>query len=602
MTKALAAYTALCALLFAAVNSWVQLPTFTPLSDIEKVQVMRPLRAALDRKAPIAAQVSRPMLGPLLVTLYDQGKIVTRIETEAEQLSQAVNNAARQLRSRPFSSSSGQHDRIRIQVDLVQARAPIFSQIDLFFSLSLVPGLDGIGLQFGDRAALLTATDLMLSDLSSGHLPASDWEFELGFDTRAVVTRLAVAVDADSNSWPKQHKHFFRFRADTFVEPPDHAGAPLSVTRGNVPGVEPTKQAVLEAAVAAGDYLIRHQHSDGGFDYEYQTVRDTDLGGYSLPRHSGAAYFLAQLYGVTQAARFADAAQNALAFAAARVVSTPTGSCVSEGAYADLGSSALFLVALTEYQERTHDPRYQSMADSTAQFILSMQKSDGDFFHLYRLAEHARDSRAKLLYYSGEATLALAKHALARHDEAAIAATKRGLDFLSKKAYAHFAGQFFFAEDHWTCLAADAAWPALSPTELSKISKFCDQFSAFLRRQQFESSDSIVATQPDFLGAYSFTALLPPHTTPIGSRTEATLSTYSMDRRLHKNTDAVRAQLLAGLGFLVGHQQNAANSYLVANPEMAQGGFLLNDIKRQTRIDFQQHCGSALLRASELLW
>jgi hypothetical protein len=238
-----------------------------------------------------------------------------------------------------------------------------------------------------------------------------------------------------------------------------------------------------------------------------------------------------------------------------------------------------------------------------------MQKDSGDFCHLYNPATDTRDEKTHLLYFTGEAAFALAKlAALVGPGDADYArwvtALDRALEYLTVKQYANLAGQFYFGEDHWTCMAADAAWDALPAAHREKYARFCDQFVAFLRRTQFTPRDPVAQAQPDFVGSYGFSPFLPPHATPVGSRSETTISTYEMQRRrgLADSDEgrATREQIALGMQFLVDHQIRDDNAYLMANPDAARGGFLMSDVKRYIRVDFVQHSCSAMLRAIPL--
>jgi hypothetical protein len=237
-----------------------------------------------------------------------------------------------------------------------------------------------------------------------------------------------------------------------------------------------------------------------------------------------------------------------------------------------------------------------------------MQKPDGDFCHLYSPIYDRKDEKTKLLYYSGEATLALAKFGALGSGPGAerlMAAADRGLDYLTDGAYDYLAGQFFFGEDHWTCMAADAAWDKLPDEHRQRYARFCDRFAAFLRRMQFTDEDALTAEQPDFRGAYGFSSILPAHATPVGSRSETAISIWRMDRHFGplaaESADATRQQVLAGMQFLLARQITDDGAYLMPNPDEARGGLLMSDVNAFIRIDFIQHACSAMLRAMELL-
>ena len=244
----------------------------------------------------------------------------------------------------------------------------------------------------------------------------------------------------ENGRWRKVKKTYFRFRTTGFVEAPYVAGrrAPaLPVYRGNTPPPKFNRQAVIDACVSGGNYILRqlmlrrarvpmriavrrgkraklHSHPvgpgwrlrtrfsrlrRGQFKYIYFPLTDNyDVGGYSLPRHAGTAYALALLYGrlkgrkgvsAEQVQRFKKGASTAIRYLAEMVEqgqckdSRHDFVCVSRGRHTDLGSSALPLVAIMEYQKQTGDKQYESLARRLANFLLFMQKPNGEFCHRY---------------------------------------------------------------------------------------------------------------------------------------------------------------------------------------------------------------------------
>jgi hypothetical protein len=615
VSRALAGFGGLCLVVFIAVWTWARLPSFTPTTTTERAEVLRILRDALDGKGvPDRTTLDTPLADKLLVALYHEGDPVLRVEGRGATLGAATLAAARAL----ADGVGGVRDEVRrsgrLKVDVLRARAPIITTIQPLFILSLVPGVDGIGLGFGDREVLFTADDLMRADVLAAHQPARAMDFDIGLDLDVLVRRLATAAGASSAEWRTTPKRWFRFRADGFIEPASHEGPPLVVTRGNTTHRQPvTREALLAGAVAGGQYLLHHLDADGRFGYEYYTFQDQHLppgAGYSLPRHAGATYYLAQLYGATHDPAILDGARRAAAFlqklGAGGPCDRPDRACVGapDDRFVDLGSAAMSLLALAEYQRNTGDAQFEAWGKRLASFLVYMQKPDGEFCHLYEPGIDKRDEQTKMLYYSGEAAFALAKFTLLpseAHEQRYLDAMDRGLDYLTGAAYDNLAGQFYFGEDHWTCLAADSAWDRLSDEHRRRYSKFCDGFAEFLRRMQFHAGESISGEQPDFIGSYGFSPFLPPHGTPVGSRSESAISCYLMDRRKGAPVEATRQQVLLGMQFLLAHQLTDDNAYLMRNPEAARGGLLMSDVKRYVRIDFIQHSCSAMLRAMELL-
>jgi hypothetical protein len=153
-------------------------------------------------------------------------------------------------------------------------------------------------------------------------------------------------------------------------------------------------------------------------------------------------------------------------------------------------------------------------------------------------------------------------------------------------------GGFFYGEEHWTCIAAEAAYPAVKN---AKHVEFCHGYGAFLRAQQAEPGDH--PDEDDFAGAYVFTPFLVPYNTPAGSRTEAMISAYLLGRHHGTPDDDVRRQIRDALQYALGQQITPDNDFAVIGPGL--GGMPGSPIDRNVRIDYVQHVCSAFIRASE---
>lgn len=601
MRRGLIGFGALCAALWLAVWAWARMPLAPPLDAGERAQTLRVLRAALDGKDGGAAP-SAP--GPYVVTVFDAGRVAARVE--GERLADAT-RALAAVRLDPEVRG-----RARIKVDRIVGRAPVLQRPAALLAISFVPGIDGVALEFGGRTARLLPDDLLAADALATYEPVGGLDLVLGTDVQSVTTRLAAAVGATAATWRTTPRRLYRFRVESFVEPAARTGPPRPVVRGHTAGPPPSREAYRAAAVAGGRYLLAQLDDEGRFAYAWHTGRDQAFGtGYSWARHAGTTYFLAQLHAATRDPDLADGVRRALA-ALQRTTRDdgPLGLVATDGnRVVELGSSALALLAAAEWERTTGDATFAPWSRRLAAFLVSMQRADGDFHHLYDTAARRPDPDARLLYYTGEAAFALAQLAhvpglpppeRARYAEAA----GRALTYLTTQQYGYFAGQFFFLEDHWTCLAAEAAWDLVPEPERLRNARFCEDFAAFLRRFQYQPGEAGTAVQPDLVGAYGFSPLLPPHPTPVGSRSEATLSVLAMAERRGapaRTLEALRRQLELGLKFLLDHQIDDDDAWLMPAPERARGGFHMSEVNRHVRIDFVQHACSALLRASFML-
>lgn len=596
-----------------------RIPPPDRLDAAERAAVIAVLRAGLADGAPQVAPpaVHRPLGGPLAVTAWHGGRALVRVTATGDDVSAAAVAAARQLHDQPALQALSSSDRaaVRLQVDLVTGTGPLGGHSGWFDAiavpgvgdmLAINPGVEGVAAQLDGKQVLLLPHELVAARLLAARRPTSVFpDFAMGADVDSIAQLLVARAGASSGTGVRG---LVRFRTDTFVEAPDHAAPPLALYRGIPPAPRLSAQALREAALRGGRYLVAHLAPNGRYVYEHDlsTGSASDAsrigGSYSMPRHAGTTYFLAELYRITHEPWLLEPIQRAFAHLADLLAQGTCAGTLPDGtafdcvidrneSVAHLGSTALTVVALAEYQRATGDPHYLPLATKLAAWLLHMQRPDGSFRHLYDLRTHAPDDKAELLYYSGEAALALARmHAVtgeARYAQAA----GRALDWLVDW-YDFFMAGFFYGEEHWTCIAAEAIWPAV---KREKYMDFCHGYGAFLRAQQPEVGDH--PDEDDYAGAYSLTPFVVPYNTPAGSRTEAMISAYLLGKH-HDSPDArVARQIRATLQYVLAQQIRPDSAFNVVGE--GDGAIPGSPIDRNIRIDYVQHVCSAMIRASE---
>jgi hypothetical protein len=321
-----------------------------------------------------------------------------------------------------------------------------------------------------------------------------------------------------------------------------------------------------------------------------------------MPRHAGTTYFLAELYRITKAPWLREPIERAFAHLVELMANGRCTAKLADGTdidcvmdrheqQAQMGSTALAVVALAEYQRATGDKRYLPVAQKLSAWILWMQRDDGSFRHLYDPRTKQPDDETQLLYYSGEAALAVARMYTITGEAKYARSAERALDWLVGW-YDFFMGGFFYGEEHWTCIAAEGAYPAVKNGEHVD---FCHGYGEFLRQQQADVGDH--PDEDDFAGAYVFTPFLVPYNTPAGSRTEAMISAYLLGRHHGRPDPAVRRQIRDALQYVIGQQITPDSDFAVIGPGL--GGVPGSPIDRSVRIDYVQHVCSAFIRASE---
>ena len=602
-TLALVLVWTLPSVVFLAITAIVyrayRIPPPDRLTDAERSEVMRALRGGG------ACNVHRGV-GDVVVTVWHDGRPTDRAEGRGRDVGGAVDQARTQLHEIDATA--------RIEVDVIVGRAPLGNEHWLAAyglpylgeSFALNPGLEGIGAELEGRRTLVLPHELVATKLLSVAQPSESLDFAMGVD----LQRIAVVVGQRlgvSRAVPASH--LFRFRTDTFVEQPaEHRDRPpVQLTRGVAPAPPLSSQALRKAALAGGHYLVAHLAPNGRYVYEHDldTGRKTDPtrpGAYSMPRHAGTTYFLSELYRITKEEWLREPIERAFAHLAELLSSGRCARTLPDGQAIDcvldrnepvaqLGSTALTVVALAEYQRATGDRRYLPLATKFAAFLLYMQRPDGSFRHLYDPQTREPDDKAMLLYYSGEAALALARMHTITGDVRYARAAERALDWLVDW-YDFFIGGFLYGEEHWTCIAAEAIWPA---SKQDKYREFCDGYGAFLRLQQPHPGDE--PDEDDFAGAYNFTPFVPPYNTPAGSRTEAMISAYLLGVHHGRGDPHIRDQIRLTLQYALGQQIRPETDFDVVGDGL--GGMPATPIDRSVRIDYVQHVCSAMIRASE---
>jgi hypothetical protein len=597
------------------------------LDAAERRAVMATLRAALAAPAAPAGPpapppgVHRPLTGPLVVTVWSNGRSVARVQATGEDVAAATVTAARGLRDDPAVRALSPRDRAtaRLQVDLVTGRGGLGEGSWLVEQVALPgiddllgvnPGVEGVGAEIGGKPVVLLPHELVAARILTAKHPLPGVpDFELGVDVARIRLQLATRAGASSVPAPSA---LYRFRTDTFVEALDPTAAPLPLYRGLPAAPKLSAQALRDAALQGGRYLVAHLAPSGRFIYEHElwsgaVTDDARIdSGYSMPRHSGVTYFLAELYRITQEPWLREPIERALGHLTDLLAqghcdrTLPDGTaidCVLDRGeiIADVGSTALAVVALVEYQRATGDPRYLALATRLAAWLLYMQRPDGSFRHLYDVTTGTPDDETQLLYCSGEATLALARMHVITGDARYAAAAERGLDW-QVDWYDFFIGGFFYGEEHWACITAEALWPAV---KRERYVEFCHGYAAFLRAQQAEAGEH--PDEDDYTGSYTLTPFVVPYNTPAGSRTEAMLSTYLLGERHGSPDPRVAGQIRSALQYVLGQQIRPDSDYNVLATALGQGDGAMpgTPVDRNIRIDYLQHVGSAMIRASE---
>jgi hypothetical protein len=562
-----------------------------PLPVAAQTQALAVVRAALaGRTAPAAPALAGLALGPgpLFGTLWEEGRPVARAQGHGRDLGEAAANLGRALGARAGGATRG-----RLKLERVVAAGPILRSPAVLLGLSIDPGLDG--LRGPDQQTIFLPDDVLLARSAGASAPLPDLpELRLGIGRYWLHDRLADATGAGPPLGGLE-----RFRTEGWIE--SSTGAVVGLHRGRED--PPPPLSARAAATAAGDFILRQIQTDGRFAYRYDPVADTGMGQgeqeYSYPRHAGTAYGLALIHAFTGEARFREGADAGLSWLARQIAPTcggkaQLGCLVPEGAEAPLGAASLAAIAMLEYDRRTGDRRYRDLARRLLELALTLQRPDGEFDHVFDSVAGTVVPGPPRMFASEQTALALALGQELLGDARYLPALERALDFLTVRKYHFFLGRFIYGADHWTCIAAEEAWPALKHR---RYLDFCAGYAHFMRRLQYQ--DTTGPTR-DFAGHYGFGYLMVPQAPATAGFAEALLSTLALAQHHQAPSDQLRAQTTAALRALARDQIRADNGYTMGHLPRALGGIRRSLVEPEIRIDFVQHAASALARGTAL--
>jgi hypothetical protein len=480
----------------------------------------------------------------------------------------------------------------------IVGEGPVLARPEAVFAMSFLQGRDGLRATIGDRTAYVTPDELLSRQAYDKGVEIHALQLSIGLDTAVALAvlsdRLGVTVRDLVDRATLRRVRVLRTVPDAPPRPPV---APETLTDADV----------RAAAIAAGAYLARGVDAEGRFRYLVDAPTNRTLAGYDWPRHAGATYFLAQAADLSGDAAIGGAALRAAAFLRDRaMLRCGAYRCVGDGSRVDVGSAALTVMAFVEVA-RTHldadaaadaaaaragsAASFASMVPEITAFLRAQQRPDGEFMHEYDRDQN-RPVDVQLLYYSGEAALALARAHALLGDPRDLDAATRALAHLVGSAWSFFGSRYYWGEEHWTCQAMGDLW---SRAPDRRALAFCLDWQAFTRKLQYGPGDTLL----DADGAFGVGPVVTPRLTPAGSRTEAAVATMEAGRLAGvapAELDALDRQIRRSLALLIRHQFQPGPAHLFTDPAAVAGAIPGSEVDWQLRIDYAQHAGSAMVR------
>ncbi len=225
--------------------------------------------------------------------------------------------------------------------------------------------------------------------------------------------------------------------------------AKLSNGRRIVP--ELTRNTILSIIDNASRYLASQVNENGKFHYGYFPCFDRSINQYNILRHASSTYGLIEAYEANkdeQLVRPIQLALNYLLDKSVETLETPDGVerafivAHSKDNEIKLGANAAAILAITKYIKVFQDNTYVAVAELLANGIEYFQNDDGSFIHVYDFPDLSIKEENRIIYYDGEATLALMRMYSMDRNPKWLAMVNKAFDYF-------IAGEYWKQSDHW---------------------------------------------------------------------------------------------------------------------------------------------------------
>ena len=532
-----------------------------------------------------------PASKTVLAGVWSGGKLVERVRVGAvgersAELDRALEASVASAAAASAASPEGGTP--ELVYETITAESRILTQPAWLFALSLVPGRDGVMAQVDGRTAYVTPDELLARQGYDHGVTVESIGLAVGADVPVILALLSERLQLRASE-VVQRATIRRIRVERTL-PAHPAGPPITADTM-------THAMVREAALDAAHYLARGVNEEGRFRYLVSATDNRSIAGYDWPRHAGATYFLAQAAALSGDTDLRYATLRAASLLRDRALATcGANRCIGQDDIVEIGSTALTVIAFVEIVRAGIDASYRPLALDLARFLRSQQRPDGEFMHQYD-RRSGQPIDVQFVYFTGEATLALARaHRLSESPDD-LDAARRALAYLVGPAWHFFGNRYYFGEEHWTCQAmADlAADGAPNPDALD----FCVRWQRFGRRLQHVQGDSAQDTD----GSVGIDPVITPRVTPVASRCEAAVATLDAVTRAGVSEVERREldrQIRRAMAFVLRNQFRPGPAHLFADPAAVFGAIPGSPVDFQLRIDYAQHAGSAMIRWLEV--
>ncbi|WP_375037811.1 poly alpha-glucosyltransferase [Acinetobacter sp. RW6] len=195
-------------------------------------------------------------------------------------------------------------------------------------------------------------------------------------------------------------------------------------------------------------FLHSQIQENGKFIYGYFSAYDRDIRNYNTVRHCTSVYALLETFEMQNKPEYWSKIHAAIHYALTNFYKEKDSSTAfmidgKEGELEiKLGANAAAILMLTKYQEITQKTDYQKYAEKLANGILKLIDSNGSTTHVLNFPDYDLKEKFRIIYYDGEAALALLRLYQINQDSRLLETVKLMFECFIEKRYEKY-------HDHW---------------------------------------------------------------------------------------------------------------------------------------------------------
>lgn len=214
-------------------------------------------------------------------------------------------------------------------------------------------------------------------------------------------------------------------------------------------GISNNKKQHFQQLIEQNSVFLHDQIQENGkFIYGYFSAYDRDIRNYNTVRHCTSVYALLETFEVQNKPEYWPKIHAAIHYALTNFYKEKDSSTAfmidgKEGELEiKLGANAAAILMLTKYQEITQKTDYQKYAEKLANGILKLVDSNGSTTHVLNYPNYDLKEKFRIIYYDGEAALALLRLYQINQDSRLLETVKLMFKCFIEKRYEKY-------HDHW---------------------------------------------------------------------------------------------------------------------------------------------------------